>query len=77
MAQVELFSVSPLGKAPPAVIEQVIVAPLLATVGVTEKAVPTVPMTELGEILMVGRAAFTVIVTLAEAFPAEFVALMV
>ena len=60
MAQVELLSVSPSGNAPPAVIEQAVDAPLLVTIGVTEKAVPTVPITVLGEILMVGRPAFIV-----------------
>ena len=50
----EAFNVTPLGKAPPAVIEQVEVPPLLTTVGVIERAVPTVPVTELGEKLMVG-----------------------
>ncbi len=77
MVQEELVRVSPLGNAPPAVIEQAVDAPLLVTVGVTEKAVPTVPITVLGEILMVGRPAFTVMITLAELDPAEFVAVTV
>jgi len=56
ITQVEAFIVTPLGSAPPAVIAQVVVAPLLATFGVTDKATPTVPVVE-PEKLMVGATA--------------------
>jgi hypothetical protein len=77
ITQVEAFNVTPIGNAPPAVIEQVVVAPLLTTVGVIVRRIVTVPVTELGEILIVGNPEFTVIDTLAELEPPPFVAVMV
>ena len=77
ITQVEAFNVTPVGNAPPAVIEQVVVAPLLTTVGVIVRRELTVPETELGEMLMVGKPAFTVMATLAELEPAVLVAVTV
>ena len=77
ITQVEASNVTPVGNAPPAVIEQVVVAPLLTTVGVIESAVPTVPETVIGEMLIVGNPGFTIRETLAELEPPEFVAVTV
>jgi hypothetical protein len=57
ITQVEASNVTPLCSAPPAVIEQVVVAPLLTTVGVIVRAELIAPETELGEKLMVGDPA--------------------
>jgi hypothetical protein len=57
ITQLEAFNETPLGNAPPAVIEQVVVAPLLTTVGVIVRRELTVPETVLGEMLMVGNPA--------------------
>jgi len=77
ITQVEGVRVSPSGRAPPAEIEQVVVAPLLVTIGVTEKAVPTVPITEMGAMLITGNPALTVIVTFAVLVPISFLMLIV
>jgi hypothetical protein len=77
MAQLEAFKLSPSGNAPPEVIEQVVEAPLVTTVGVAEKAVPTAPVTEVGEKLKVGAPGLIISVTLAVPFPAALVAVTV
>jgi hypothetical protein len=77
MMQLEAVSVSPSGKAPPAVIEQLVVAPLFAMDGVIERALPTVPDTELGVKLRAGAPWFTVMVTCAVDDPEALVAVTV
>ena len=57
ITQVEAFNETPPGNAPPAVIEQVVVAPLFTMVGVIVRRELVVPETELGEILIVGKSA--------------------
>ncbi len=77
ITQVEGVKLSPFGSAPPEVIEQVVVAPPLVTVGAIDMADPPVPVTELGIMLMVGAAVLTLRETVVDPVPAEFVALMV
>jgi hypothetical protein len=75
ITQVLESMVNPSGSAPPAVTAQLLIAdPLLLIVGVIERASFNVPVTELGEKLIVGAAAFTVIVTTAFVVPPPFVA---
>jgi hypothetical protein len=76
MAQVVAFNWS--GEGSTGVEEQeVMAAPLLATAGVIERALPTVPDTELGLKLTAGVPRFTVMVTCAVDDPEALVAVTV